>query len=193
MTLSEKILKYCVERLGRTEGDGECWTLAENAVVNSGGKSSKSQTPNFGTTSNYVWGTVKQIADAKGGYILQFRNYNWESSSTIDVTFADGSGSVDTSSKSESRPHHTAIFSNVVYISIKGVAVPTPLVEVIEQNAPVGSNVHKTILCLKSIPKKTVTTKEQRKDSSGKLQTATVKTTTEHKVTGTIWIYEAKI
>jgi hypothetical protein len=143
-------------------------------------------------TSNYVWGTVKQIADAKGGYILQFRNYEWTSSSTVEVSFADGSSSVDTSSKSESRPHHTGIFSNVVYISIKGAAVPTPLVEIIEQNAPVGSNVHKTTLCLKSIPKKTVTTKEQRKDSSGKLQTATVKTTTEHNVTGTIWIYEAK-
>ena len=39
-------------------GDGECWTLMEDAVVGAGGRSSRGQTPHFSPTASYVWGTV---------------------------------------------------------------------------------------------------------------------------------------
>lgn len=183
MSISSKILMYCSQRLNKKEGDGECWTLAENAVVSSGGKSSKPQTPSFGPHANYVWGTPRNLGSGVPGYILQFKNYKWLSEISIKITFEDGSWFEETSSQSEIRPHHTVIFSK---------KLTGPFVEIIEQNAPVGSSVHKTELVLKSVPKNTVTTLEQKKHDSGEMRQATVLTTTEHKVSGNIWIYEAK-
>ncbi len=183
MTVSASILTYCTQRIGRKEGDGECWTLAENAVVSSGGQSSRDQTPNFGPNSNYVWGTSTQLSNLAGGNILQFRNYSWTRTITVKVIFEDGSWSENTSTQSQTRPHHTAIVSS---------AGSSGNVEVIEQNAPVGSKVHRTDLCLTSNAARKVTTQEQRRHSNGQMQNATVETTTSDQVGGSIWAYVAR-
>jgi len=74
-------------------GDGECWTLVEDAVVGAGGKSSRVLTPNFSATSSYVWGTVVQPSGLQPGDVLQFSNYSWTRTVEVDVTNPDGSGS----------------------------------------------------------------------------------------------------
>ncbi len=183
MTISSSILNYCTQRIGRKEGDGECWTLAENAVVSSGGQSSRGQTPNFGRSSNYVWGNVVQINALSGGNILQFRNYTWTRTIKVRVTFADGGWTESTNTSSQTRPHHTAIVS---------VVGSSGNVEVIEQNVPEGGNVTRNDLCLVTNDANAVTTQERRRDSGGQMQDVTVVTTTSDQVGGTIWAYAAK-
>ena len=113
-------------------GDGECWTLVEDAVVGNGGKSSRSQTPNFGPLSSYVWGLVVQPAALQPGDVLQFSGYSWTRSITVDVTNPDGSGSVNTTDATETRgnPQHSAMVARVISSGI---------VEVVEQNVPAGT------------------------------------------------------
>lgn len=122
-------------------GDGECWTLVEDAVVGAGGKSSRVLTPNFSATSSYVWGTVVQPSGLQPGDVLQFSNYSWTRTVEVDVTNPDGSGSVNTTDALESRgsPQHSALVVRVIGAG---------MVEVVEQNIPGGSGPVQTIQLL---------------------------------------------
>lgn len=137
--------------------DGECWTLAEDAVVGAGGASSKVLTKNFSPESAYVWGKVVPAAQLKPGDVLQFTGYDWTRTIETDITMpqnhekgGDKFSRIEGGKRGE--PQHTAIVVSVVSAGI---------VDVIEQNIPptVGP-VQTTRLVLIPRPKSVVTTRE---------------------------------
>jgi hypothetical protein len=159
-------------------GDGECWTLVENTIVGSGGKSSRVLTPNFSATSPYVWGTSVTQAALQPGDALQFLRYEWIKSITVEVTNPDGSGTIDTTEESKGRgePNHSALVVR---------ALGGGMVEVVEQNIPANSGRVQTVtLALTAPPDSTTTTSTPVAGG-----TRTTVTTTSHTVTGTVYCY----
>ncbi|HEY3997505.1 MAG TPA: CHAP domain-containing protein [Candidatus Xenobia bacterium] len=93
---SNAVLQYAQDKMGTQDGNGECYTLADNALKAAGDKSA----PNYGRVTpnaDYKWGTQVPLNQSQPGDVLQFRNYDSK------VTNSDGSWS------EQSRPHHTAI------------------------------------------------------------------------------------
>jgi hypothetical protein len=152
--------------------DGECWTLIEDAVTGAGGRSSRVLTPNFGPTSSYVWGTVVQVSGLQAGDVLQFANYSWTRSITVEVSNPDGSGSTDTSDTTQDRgtPQHSAMVVRVVSSGI---------VDVVEQNIPRGSGPVQTFRLVLVAPAPATTT---TREPSGDGHIVTVTTTTDRVV-----------
>jgi hypothetical protein len=84
-TANDKVVEYAKSQVGKQVGNGECWTLANEAMKLAGTKSSFhfTDTPNKG---DYVWGTLSFGLDGKGakesgalkdvkpGDIMQFRD-----------------------------------------------------------------------------------------------------------------------
>ncbi len=119
---------------GKNKTLGECWDLAEKALIDSGGKTSTTLTPNFNANADYIWGTqIAQLNTVKPGDILQFNNYKCTWSNTKE----DGSGvDADYSAK-----HHTAI---VLTKPSNGS------VKVLHQNYNGKKNVHESTFQLSS-------------------------------------------
>jgi hypothetical protein len=68
--LNQKVLEFSRERLGKKVGDGQCISLADEAVRFAGAK----RYP-FDRSGDYVWGRpVASFKEALPGDILQFRN-----------------------------------------------------------------------------------------------------------------------
>ncbi|WP_156317692.1 hypothetical protein [Cypionkella psychrotolerans] len=154
-------------------GDGECWTLIEAALVGAGGKSSIPQTPNFGPSVSYVWGTAINVAALQAGDVVQYQNYAWTQTTRIDVTSPDGT-SFSENFRTEGRglPHHSGLVISVI---------SPGMVEVIEQNIPPRSGPVQTIQLAVSAPAaSTVTTREG--------STVTV-TTITHSISGAVRCY----
>jgi hypothetical protein len=115
--VGDQVKTYAYNKKGQQEGNGECFTLADNALKDSGAKSAA----DFGVVTadaDYVWGTsVDTLLNAQPGDIIQFRNFTVTTTTTVTtvttVTKADGSSSeqtdTQTSTQTASRPHHTAI------------------------------------------------------------------------------------
>jgi hypothetical protein len=148
-------ITFAAQLIGRGRyGNGQCWTLVEDAIVGAGGQSSRTLTRNFGPHSNYVWGTPVMASNVAPGDVLQFRGYSWTRSITRSsgpTTNALGSARTDTE-PSQTRSHHSAIIVRVIGAG---------LVEVVEQNVPVGSVPRRTILGIvggTQPPEDTVTT-----------------------------------
>ncbi|HEX4608944.1 MAG TPA: hypothetical protein VH092_12125 [Urbifossiella sp.] len=116
LPLNEKVLDFAKKKIGEQVGDGECWALANEAVLAAGGKSSPGYT-DFPAQGDYVWGDLvfgvtakdgKQTEDAvvgklkvSPGDIVQFR----------DAKFTGprpGGGSYTSTA-----PHHTAVVAAV--------------------------------------------------------------------------------
>ena len=109
-TLSEKILAFCRQHKAEQVGDGECSSLADQALKESSAKGRSAEKPNKG---DYVWGepVYAQITgeakpegkrtDIKPGDIIQFR----------DVKLAGKDGPNRTYTMSFG--HHTAIVAAV--------------------------------------------------------------------------------
>ncbi len=150
MSLPDDVVAWARARIGQTVGDGQCWTLAERALAASGGRTSTQIMGAVTTSQNYVWGSpVADLANGlRPGDILQFRNYRWTDSSTVRTTHPDGSWS-QTGGGVQTRNHHTAIVETVVSPGV---------VDVLEQNAPPGSRVHRTRLRLVSFTGPTTVT-----------------------------------
>jgi hypothetical protein len=151
-----RVVGYARRQRGSRVGNGECFTLADRALTSAGARSAA----DFGTVvpdADYVWGTATTLADLQPGDIIQMRNYRFDRE--VEVNNPDGSGSTNTSF--EERPHHTAIVE-----SIAGDAVT-----VLEQNAPPGSAVLRSVLFFRD-------------------STSTAgHTTTTIRVQGTFWFY----
>ncbi len=108
-TLGDKVLEYCKKQKGKQVGDGECGTLAAEALKEVGAKSRQKDNPNAG---DYVWGdlvlTVEfkkdkgkvestgKLSEVKPGDVVQFR----------DTTWVTRSGNVISTSTAT---HHTAV------------------------------------------------------------------------------------
>jgi hypothetical protein len=100
LTLNQKVLEFARAKLKQQVGTGECWDLAEDAVTQSGGESSKTLTGVKGKafeSADYKWGTEVKLDTAQPGDILQFKGHEFEE------TMEGGGG------QSQTRGHHTAI------------------------------------------------------------------------------------
>ena len=80
-TIGQKVVIYASGKLGRTEGSGECYDLANAALAQANAKSA----PDYGKITpdaDYVWGDPVELAAVREGDILQFRNHKF----TVKVT-----------------------------------------------------------------------------------------------------------
>jgi hypothetical protein len=135
-SIAQETIAYATQRMGTRHGDGECFTLADDALKKAGAKSAA----DFGKVTedaDYIWGTAVKLSDVKPGDLIQFRNYQYER--TVRTENPDGSWSEKDNKKG--RPHHTAI---VEQVNGDGSLV------VLEQNAPKGDPVARTTLYFQS-------------------------------------------
>jgi hypothetical protein len=126
-SMAQQITSFITQRMGTRHGNGECFTLADDALKNAGAKSAADYgkvTPN----ADYIWGTSVSASDAKAGDVIQFKNYRYDRK--VETKNPDGSGSTD--EDFQERPHHTAI---VEQENSDGS------ITVLEQNAPDGEPV----------------------------------------------------
>ena len=131
-SMSQKIVSYITQRMGTRHGNGECFTLADDALKNAGAKSAADYgkvTP----SADYVWGTAVSASDVKVGDVIQFRNYRYDKK--VEKKNPDGSGSTD--DEFQERPHHTGV---VEQVNSDGSMT------VLEQNAPDGDPVARNVL-----------------------------------------------
>ncbi len=64
---AQRLINFATERLGRVEGDGQCWTLVDNAFRHVGFNK---------PASTYVWGRViNNLSDARPGDVFQFTRF----------------------------------------------------------------------------------------------------------------------
>jgi len=130
-SMADRIVSFARRQRGRRVGDGECYTLADQALRGAGAKSARDYgtiTPN----ADYVWGSSVNLSELRPGDVIQFRDYSYR---RVDET-EDESGTT-TNEVEEERPHHTAIVQ-----SVDGNGAVT----VLEQNSPEGSAVRSTPL-----------------------------------------------
>jgi hypothetical protein len=114
LPLNDKVLDFARKKLGEQVGDGECWTLANDAVLAAGGKSSSSYSDSP-ATGDYVWGELVLGVSAKSGKrtedagkkavapgdIVQFRDTKFNGPRPGGGTY------------SMSAEHHTAVVAGV--------------------------------------------------------------------------------
>lgn len=131
-SIAEQILSFTRGRRGRRVGDGECFTLADQALRGAGARSAS----DYGTVSpdaDYVWGASVTLSDLRPGDVVQFRDYRYDR--RVETRHGDGSESWN--EDSQERPHHTAVVERV------GAGGE---VTVLEQNAPAGTAVTRNTL-----------------------------------------------
>jgi hypothetical protein len=135
-SLADRVLAFARSKRGQVHGDGECFTLVDDALRSAGAKSAA----DFGQVApdvDYIWGVPVARTALQVGDIIQMRDYHCDIEST--TSNPDGSGATDT--QVEQRPHHTAI---VEEIGTDG------RVTVLEQNVPDGGPVTRNVLHLTS-------------------------------------------
>lgn len=94
---AQQLITYATDRLGRVEGNGECWTLVNNAF----------QHLNIHKPSaTYRWGRVVELSAARPGDIFQFSDFQ------VSVRTEDDNGWSE-ESQSRGAPRHTAILVSV--------------------------------------------------------------------------------
>ena len=87
-SITDRVVAYARERLNSVHGNGECFTLADDALKNSGAKSAA----DYGAVApdvDYVWGKAVTRTDLKPGDVIQMKNYRVDIEQT--TTNADGS------------------------------------------------------------------------------------------------------
>ena len=95
-SLNRQVLDFAGSKMGQQVGNGECWTLADQALDAAG-----AQRPGQGGLEVYQFGTIADLSAVVPGDVLQFEDTNFKH------TDPDGSW------YSLSFPHHTAIVSAV--------------------------------------------------------------------------------
>ncbi len=95
---AQRLIEFATQRLGRVEGDGECWTLVNNAF----------QTLGFHKPSQlYRWGErVQQLSNARPGDVFQFSNFRVMTRSEDDEGYEE-------STQTRGAPNHTAILESI--------------------------------------------------------------------------------
>ena len=185
-TLNQKVVIWASGKLGQQVGAGECWDLANSALLQAGAGSSADFGPT-GDDADYVWGTpIPDLKDAIPGDILQYRDYVMSTTTKTDVTFADGTGWVDDVSAEITHGHHTSIIS---------VNSGNGNLTVYEQNDKGNhEKVKSTPIRWKDAATTTSTTTKMmtRKDNK-KSEMATVIVTVDVSVTGTLKAYRPKV
>jgi hypothetical protein len=154
--MADQIVSYARRQQGERVGKGQCFDLADTALRGAKAKSAADY-GKISPNADYTWGTPVTLAGLQPGDVIQFRNYAYES--TV-VTKTDKATTTD--EVAQDRPHHTAIVESVG---------ENGAVTVLEQNAPDGSPVTRTVLYFK--------------DST----TTSGKRTTTIKVKGKFWFF----
>lgn len=185
-TLNQKIVIWTSGQLGKLIGAGECWDLANSALLQAGAGTSSDFGPQ-GADADYVWGTeLADLKDALPGDILQYRNYVMTTTTNIDVTFPDGYGWTDDNEAEITHPHHT---------SIVATNPGNGALMVYEQNDKGNHEKVKLTPIRWKIAATTTSTSQQslkRKDN-GKIEMAKVITTVDVTVSGKIKAYRPKL
>ena len=154
--MADQIVGYARRQQGSRVGKGQCFDFADTALRGAKAKSAADY-GKISPNADYTWGTPVTLAGLQPGDVIQFRNYIYES--TV-VTKTDKATTTD--DVAQDRPHHTAIVESVG---------ENGAVTVLEQNAPDGSPVTRTVLYFK--------------DST----TTSGKRTTTIKVKGKFWFF----
>jgi hypothetical protein len=177
--IGTQVLAFAKKNLGNKVGDGECATLAAEAVKAAKGVPFDKLGPT-GLDANYVWGkkvtTISlsnqgfQGAGIQPGDIIQFRDVKISKSVRTDFK----NGGWQTQSSNLGYGHHTAIVSGV----------NGDFVDLLQQNVgPNGKSADaKKIVQTGTIWARSFTTTS--KDKSGNTITTTYKFTS-----GTMWVY----
>jgi hypothetical protein len=129
--MADRIVGYASRHHGARIGDGECYTMVDQALSGAHAKSAR----DFGSITpdaDYVWGTPVTLSGLQPGDVIQFRDYSYDRHT--DIEESHGTRFED---RSEGRPHHTAIVK-----SVDGNGAVT----VWEQNSPAHSPVRSTQL-----------------------------------------------
>lgn len=114
--ITAQVLAYAKSHLSQQVGDGQCATLAADAVASGGGVPFYQLGPT-GSNSNYVWGKlVTTLTSSNGnvkaivaGDIIQFSNVT--TTETTKIVYSNGT--TYTSESTQNLAHHTAIVSLV--------------------------------------------------------------------------------
>ena len=185
-TLNQKIVTWIQGKMGQKVGDGECWTLAEQALQASGGYGS-GHYGKITDDADYEWGTKIKLTEVKAGDILQFRDHVVRTLTKTSIRFEDQSGWDEEDDQSSTQAHHTAI--------VKTPADADGRMAVMDQNSdPGGKIVQNQVLYTRSVAEKT--TKEVKSvydEDAGKKRNATVITKVTITVTGKLWAYRPQV
>jgi len=174
-TINQKVVNWARAQSGKQVGKGECWDLADRALRQAGVQSSADLGP-MDDDADYVWGDeISDLKDVQPGDILQFRDFAVTTTVETETRYADGSSEASTTEETFTRPHHTAVVSEVK---------SGGLLKVLEQNvAPAGKKVQLHNLNTKDVAPASKETQKQK---------AKVIVTTTIAVSGTIWAYRPK-
>ena len=174
-TINQKVVNWARAQSGKQVGKGECWDLADRALRQTGAQSSADLGP-MDDDADYVWGDeISDLKDVHPGDILQFRDFAVTTTVETETRYADGSSETSTTEETFTRPHHTAVVSEVK---------SGGLLKVLEQNvAPAGKKVQLHNLNTKDVAPASKETQKQK---------AKVIVTTTIAVSGTIWAYRPK-
>ena len=177
MSINQDVSVYVSGQLGKQVGNGECFTLADEALQKAKAKSA-SDYGKITANADYRWGNAVNLQKLIPGDIIQFRDYK-VTITTVTKTRKTKSGGgweeeTSTQTQTESRPHHTAIVGSVGKNGI---------VSVFEQNVGTGSGKRKT-------QKNTLYFKTYKEPESVKTKGKTTVTVNKSvKVDGKFWLY----
>jgi hypothetical protein len=174
-TINQKVVNWARAQSGKQVGKGECWDLADRALRQAGAQSSADLGP-MDDDADYVWGDeISDLKDVQPGDILQFRDFAVTTTVETETRYADGSSETSTTEETFTRPHHTAVVSEVK---------SGGLLKILEQNvAPAGKKVQLHNLNTKDVAPASKETQKQK---------AKVIVTTTIAVSGTIWACRPK-
>ena len=179
------VLVWASGKAGQSVGGGECWDLANSALLKAGAGTSSDFGPT-GDDADYIWGDeVSDLKDALPGDILQYRDYSQTTTTKTTAVFKDASEQWDESTDKIGRPHHTAIISKN-----SGNGALT----VLEQNH-LGNHekVKSTAIRWKDAATKTTVAKKMvKRNDNGKSEMATVTVVVDVSVSGTLTGFRPK-
>ena len=130
-SIADEVVSYARRKRGARVGNGQCFTLVDNALRGAKAKSAA----DYGTVTpdaDYTWGTSVSLSNLKPGDVIQFRDYTFKK-----VVVTETGSSTVTDEVEGDWPHHTAVVE-----SVEGGGAVT----VLEQNAPDGSAVSRNQL-----------------------------------------------
>ncbi len=130
MAVNQVIVEWVARQVGQRVGNGQCWTLAENALRHAHAQTSNDIMGADGVNSDadYLWGREVQLNDIIPGDIVQFRSYTC----TYERVYATDGSWTEAAPKRRGEPRHTAI------VKLKGI---NGAVTIYEQNVPSGRGV----------------------------------------------------
>ena len=97
--LEARVLAFSRAHIGRVLGSGQCAELAEQALLSSGARTFTDYAE-MTAGDDYVWGSPVDVAEARPGDVLQFRNF------TASISTRTARGTMSDDSDAE---HHTVV------------------------------------------------------------------------------------